>query len=71
MSKTKVDDINRNIYDIKNKDEYEHLLERAKRELIQIENRYKAITELETVFDAIDDFIKEEWLWPQRKQKRA
>ena len=52
----------RNIYQeatffIQNKDEYAALIARAKAELIAIENRYKEITEMEEIFDAIDKFI--------------
>lgn len=52
----------RNVYQkatffMQNKDEHEKLIERAKCELIAIENRYKEIVELEEVFDAIDNFL--------------
>lgn len=36
-------------------DEYQRLLKRAKDELTAIRNRYKMLSELENVFDAIDE----------------
>lgn len=54
----------RNVYQeatffVQNKDEYLALINRAKAELIVIENRYKEITEMEEIFEAIDNFINE------------
>lgn len=54
----------RNVYQeatffVQNKDEYLALINRAKAELIAIENRYKEITEMEEIFEAIDNFINE------------
>lgn len=40
---------------MQNKDEYQKLLERAKDELKAFKNRYKSLSELEEVFDAIDN----------------
>ena len=40
---------------IQNPDEYQILLRRAKGELQAIRNRYKTLSELEAVFDAIDN----------------
>lgn len=39
---------------LKNKDEYEALLLRAKRELKAFRERYKSLSELEEIFEAID-----------------
>ena len=41
-----------------NKDEYEKLLDRAKIELEGIKNRYQRLTELDSVIDAIDEFLR-------------
>lgn len=42
---------------VQNKNEYTALVNRAKAELIAIQNRYKEITEMEEIFEAIDNFI--------------
>lgn len=42
---------------MQNKDEYANLILRAKKEFAQIKNRYKEISEMEEIFDAIDNFI--------------
>lgn len=54
----------RNVYQeatffVQNKDEYLNLINRAKAELIAIENRYKEISEMEEIFEAIHNFINE------------
>ena len=50
----------RNVYQhsrmfLRQPDEYQILLQRAKIELKQIRQRYKALSELEAIFDAIDE----------------
>lgn len=40
---------------VKNIDEYQNLLNRAKKELRSIKERYKDVTELKEVFEAIDE----------------
>lgn len=42
---------------IKNDDEYQSLLKRAKNELRAIKERYKTLSELEKVFEAIDELL--------------
>lgn len=42
---------------IQQPDEYKALLQRAKNELSAIKSRYKTLSELEKVFDAIDEII--------------
>ena len=42
---------------VKNNDEYQTLLKRAKAELAAFRLRYKQIAELETVLDAIDEIL--------------
>ena len=42
---------------VRNKDEYKELLKRAKAELAAFKERYKTLTELETVLEAIDAVI--------------
>lgn len=44
-------------YFIQNKDEYTALVNRAKAELIAMQNRYKEITEMENIFEAINEFV--------------
>ena len=42
---------------VRNNDEYKALIKRAKAELASFRERYKGITELETVLEAIDEVI--------------
>ena len=44
---------------LQNPDEYKELLKRAKSELEAFKQRYKTLTELETIFEEIDKFLKE------------
>lgn len=44
-----------NIFFLENKDEYQILLDRALKELDSFRNRYRMITELEEVFEAINN----------------
>jgi len=43
---------------LQNPDEYTELLKRAKRELEAFKQRYKTLTELETIFEEIDRFLE-------------
>ena len=44
---------------LQNPDEYKELLKRAKNELEAFKQRYKTLTELETIFEEIDIFLEE------------
>lgn len=44
-----------NSFFLQNKDEYKTLLKRAKEELQSFKRRYKMLSELEVIFDAIDE----------------